>query len=81
MRDVVVRKTANGRRGLVPFEFILGDLFHSDPVQIAQPVRPEYLASNLPAGSNPDCSGQRPGLPLLLREAPLPSTGRLRRLQ
>ncbi|MEM1245432.1 MAG: PilC/PilY family type IV pilus protein [Acidobacteriota bacterium] len=55
MRDVVVRKMATDAAG-VPFEFILGDLFHSDPVQLGQPVRPEYLASNLPAGSNADCS-------------------------
>ena len=55
MRDVVVTKNATDSAG-VSFEFILGDLFHSDPTQLGQPVRPEYLAANLPSGSNPDCS-------------------------
>lgn len=55
MRDVVVRKFATDAAG-ASFEFILGDLFHSDPVQVGQPVRPEYLAANLPAGSDTDCT-------------------------
>ena len=56
MRDVVLQKTAIDPVTSTPFDYILGDLFHSDPVQIGGPLRPEYLAANLPAGSSTDCT-------------------------
>ncbi len=56
MRDTVLQKVANDPNTGTTFNFILGDLFHSDPVQVGPPVRAEYLAANLPLGSNPDCT-------------------------
>ena len=55
MRDVVLQKTASDASG-AQFDYILGDLFHSDPLQLGQPLRPEYLAANLPAGSTTNCA-------------------------